>query len=245
MQERNIEIDQLYELLDRQSEKLRARYDHSLTPTVFPTSRRGWGTKGVYFFFEPDEQRGFNVDAQRVVRIGSHSGGKSSIESRIVQEHAKDWGRSIFRRHVGASLIRRGDFDIEIKQVDEVKQVDRDRWANLWSARRNGRGVHHLLESLDPALHSLHAIVTETIKNMNIVWIEIPDRNARLDFEKECIQLLSNYNNASDPIDSPSKDWLGRFSLNEEVQRSGLWNVQHVKRPHRSGFLQDFEKYFF
>jgi len=199
--------------------------------------RNEWRTKGVYFFFEPGEKRAA-PDAQRIVRIGSHRGETSSIESRIVGEHSVDWGRSVFRRHVGAALIRKGEFD------SAIDSAEREPWARLWFSRVDRGPVHTDPKNLHPTLHPLHAIVTRTIGSMTLLWVEIPDRNERLELESQCIKLLSNYLRQEAPIDPPSDTWLGRHALREEVRRSGLWNQQHVKGGHIPGFLGRFEKAF-
>jgi hypothetical protein len=191
----------------------------------------------VYFFFEPGEKRATR-DTQRIVRIGSHSGQASSIESRVVGEHSIDWGRSVFRRHVGTALIRKGEFD------SAIDREERERWASLWFSRVGKWPAHTDPDLLHPTLHALHPIVTRTIGSMTLVWVEILDRNARLELENQCIKLLSNYLRDEAAIDPPSDGWLGRHALSEKVRRSGLWNVQHVKEPHTAGFLGDFKKYF-
>lgn len=232
-----VEVDRLYALLQPRINAIRSHFGRIPTPRDLPTARRDWGTKGVYFFFETTETRA-NHDELRIVRIGSHSGEKSSIESRVVGEHAIDWGRSVFRNHLGAALIRQGKFD------NEIDSADRDKWAALWSSCVGSNTAHNDPKRLHPTLHSLHPIVTRTIESMTLVWVEIADRTERLELEKQCIRLLSNYQRQGAPIDAPSHGWLGRHSLHEEVQHSGLWNVQHVKKPHTPGFLTEFQRHF-
>ncbi len=79
---------------------------------------------------------------------------------------------------------------------------------------------------------------------MTLVWVEVADKTERLELEEQCIKLLSNYLRQRVPIDAPSRDWLGRYALCEEVQRSRLWNVKHVKKPHTPGFLAKVRQYF-
>lgn len=237
------EIDRLYALLQRRVDVLHAEYGHLPTPGDLPAKRDGWRTKGVYFVFEPGEIRSNNAGL-RVVRVGSHSGQTSSIESRIVGEHAKDWGRSRLRMQVGAALLRKGKFD---RHIDPA---DRNGWVEEWyrhipAKRGRGKfGVHDRPKELHPTLHGLHSMVTRTIANMNIVWVEIPDKDQRLRLEKQCIMLLSNYHRQQTPIDPSSDLWLGNHAREEEIRASGVWNVQHVKKPHTPGFLDDYEKYF-
>lgn len=231
------EVDLLYELLQHRISAMRSRYGRIPTPRDLPTARNAWRAKGVYFFFEPGEKRATG-DAQRVVRVGSHRSDRSSIERRVVGEHSIDWGRSVFRRHVGTALVRKGEFD------SAIDGTGRERWAGLWFSSVGQWPVHDHPNLLHPTLHALHPFVTATIGRMTLVWVEIPDRTDRLKLEEQCIKLLSNYLRAEAAIDPPSDGWLGRHALTEEVQKSGLWNVQHVKQPHTPGFLGRFQKYF-
>ena len=231
------EVDRLYELLQPSINAIRSHFGRIPTPRDLPTARRDWGTKGVYFFFEPTDTRA-NSDELRIVRIGSHTGEKSSIESRVVGEHAKDWGRSVFRNHLGAALIRQKKFD------NEIDSADREKWADLWSSSIGSDTAHNDRNRLHPTLHSLHPIVTRTFASMTLVWVEIADKTERLELEEQCIRLLSNYLRQGAPIDAPSRDWLGRHSRHEEVRRSGLWNIKHVTKPHTPGFLTRFQQHF-
>ena len=231
------EVDQLYQLLEGPSETLRSRYGRVPTPRDISSSRSAWGTKGVYFFFEAGEVRANHV-AQRIVRIGSHRSDTASVERRIVLEHATDWGRSVFRRHVGTALIRKGAFDASIQPSD------RDHWASAWYSHTGGWPAHTRPSLLHPTLHPLHPIVTRTIADMTVVWVEILDKEDRLALEGQCISLLSNCLRQGTAIDPPSENWLGRYALSDEVRRSGLWNVQHAKRPHKDGFLEAYQRYF-
>jgi hypothetical protein len=237
MRSHQAEVDRLYELLEIPTAALRLRFGHIPSPHDIPLPRTGEGTRGVYFFFEPGELRA-NGNASRVVRIGSHSGDKSSIESRIVGEHTTNWGRSVFRRHLGTALIQRGDFDTHIQPADRAA------WATKWYSSIGGSAVHTKPAHLHEILHPLHPIVTRTICDMSVVWVEIPEKEKRLEFEKQCIRLLSNYLRPDAPIDPASATWLGHFALREDIQSSGLWNLQHVKNAHTPGFLDSYREYF-
>lgn len=233
------EVDRLYDLLASRRELIRSRYGRTPTVGDLPGSRDQWRTKGVYFIFEESEKRAeSHSETKRVTRVGSHSGRNSTIESRIVGEHAADWGRSVFRRLVGTALIRRGDFD------HSIVPSDRDKWAETWYSRQGQWAVQHDPKRLDPMLHALHPMVTSTISAMDVLWVEIDDRTERLELEKQCIMLLSNDQRAAASVDPASAGWLGHFALSEKVRASGLWNQQHVTKPHTEGFLSAFARYF-
>ena len=48
------------------------------------------------------------------------------------------------------------------------------------------------------------------------------DADKRRIFEKNSIRILSNCS------ENFNKDWLGSFSIDEKISKSGLWNIQHV-----------------
>lgn len=78
--------------------------------------RMDWPPRGVYFFFEPGENRTHSGESPRVVRVGTHalaSGSRTTLWNRLSQHQGvrKSGGGnhrgSIFRLHVGTALINR------------------------------------------------------------------------------------------------------------------------------------------
>ena len=59
--------------------------------------------------------------------------------------------------------------------------------------------------------------------------------------EKNAIKLLSEYR--KNPIDPPSRRWLGRHSCSERIRCSGLWNSDHVSNGYDPEFLDWLEEY--
>src|SRR5688572_806167 len=155
------EIDHFYDLLARRIAVISSRFGARLpTALDLPLQKSAWLTKGVYFIFEEGEHRVVN-EKPRVVRVGSHTGPASTIESRIVGEHAVDWGRSVFRRHIGTALIRRGT-------LNGMKETaDCERWAQHWYSSVNRWAVHIDPKRLHPTLHPLHKLITDTIGRMS------------------------------------------------------------------------------
>lgn len=231
------EIDHLYGLLAIASQVLSSRFEHIPAPSDLEAPTPASGTRGVYFFFEPGEFR-TNSPEPRIVRVGSHQSDKSTVESRIAREHAQDWGRSVFRRHIGSALIRRGDFDLG------ANAADRDAWAVRWYGQVNNWPAHTDPARLHPRLHALQPKVTDRIRSMSVIWVPVAERAARLELERQCIRLLSNFRRAGNPFDRPSDTWLGHFALSPKVRASGLWNHQHVAKEHEPGFLSSFEPWF-
>jgi hypothetical protein len=81
---------------------------------------------------------------------------------------------------------------------------------------------------------------------MPFLWVRVDDEagpsSLRGYLERNAIALLSNYNCQDAPIDPPSVQWLGRWAANEQIQGSGLWNVNHVAEGYDIGFLDSFER---
>ena len=77
--------------------------------------RQSWPPRGVYFFFEPGEQRTTSGSSPRVVRVGTHAlkvGAKSKLWGRLrshrgtvtgLRPGAGNHRGSVFRLHVGTA----------------------------------------------------------------------------------------------------------------------------------------------
>ena len=58
--------------------------------------------------------------------------------------------------------------------------------------------------------------------------------------ERNSIALLSNYDKS--PLDQVSEEWLGHKCIREKVNKSNLWNQNHVDENYDPDFLNTFEK---
>lgn len=84
------------------------------------TGRMEWPRRGVYFFFEPGEERSGSGAGPRLVRVGTHAitaQSRSKLWTRLSQHRgtARGGGNhrgSVFREIVGAALARRGDLPL-------------------------------------------------------------------------------------------------------------------------------------
>ena len=186
-----------------------------------------WPKRGVYFFFEPGEDRFGSGQGPRVVRVGTHAliaGSGSSLWGRLRQHRGtvKPLGGnhrgSVFRLLVGDALNGRGP------RIDS------------WGARKD-RDERH-------AERPLEEMVSRRIGGMSVAFVPIEDApgpdSKRGYVERNAIALLSGFpDRANDP---PSSNWLGHHCSREKVQMSGLWNNVHVNGVHESGFLSVFER---
>jgi hypothetical protein len=195
--------------------------------------RMNWPQRGVYFFFEPGEERTTSGTGLRVVRVGTHAlkaGGKTTLWKRLRQHRGSVGGQnpgsgnhrgSVFRLHVGTALI------------------GRDHWPE--SAAGNWGAGSSAAKPVRERERPLERAVSQHIRRMPFLWIGVEDEpgpaSLRGYIERNAIALLSNYNFQENPIDSPSPDWLGHWATSEQVRCSGLWNANHVTETHAPGFL--------
>lgn len=200
--------------------------------------RMGWPERGVYFFFESGEYRWGGPGSLRVVRVGTHAvsrGAESTLWGRLRSHRGTRKGGgnhrgSIFRLHVGAALIARSQGAIEVPT-----------WGQGMTAPRDVRGQEDAHEHR----------VSQYIGQMPFLWVAVDDEpgpeSDRSLIEKHAIALLAGADGAS-PIDPPGDQWLGRFSPNEKIRGSGLWNLDYVGEPGKlyhydPAFLETFRRY--
>ena len=215
------DTEKFYDLLDELSNKVGG--PRRLSDC---TSSSGWPSHGVYFFFEDGENRVNN--SPRVVRIGTHAlttTSKTKLWNRLSTHRGIVGGSrpgggnhraSIFRLHVGTSLLARGDWP------DEVR-----------SSWRNNNAGHTALQ----AEHALEQAVTQNIGAMPFLWLAVPNREDRAAVERNTIGLLSCRNGSQDIA---SSRWLGLRAENEKVRTSALWNVNHVDDGYDPRYLETF-----
>jgi hypothetical protein len=197
--------------------------------------RMNWPKKGVYFFFSSDEKRE-NSNFLRVTRVGTHAvsnGSKTTLWSRLRTHRGSMNGNhinggnhrgSIFRLRIGQAMINK--YDLQEKYP-------------YW-----GKGANASREIRD-AEYSLEKRVSNYLRSLPFIYIEIDDeaspKSDRAYVERNAIALLSNYNKeVFDPRDST---WLGFHSPIVEINRSGLWNSDHVTKQYDPNFLKKFKYY--
>lgn len=190
------------------------------------SGRIAWPGRGVYFFRESGETRSSSGTGPRVVRIGTHAlraGAGTTLWNRLSQHRGQirsgggNHRGSIFRLIVGTALIGRDGID-----------------CSTWDDRRGTapREVREREQRLESA-------VSRVIGGMPFLWLAVEDEpgpaSLRGYIERNTIALLSNY--GKQPIDPPSRSWLGRHCTREKVRKSGLWNSNHVDEDYDPAFL--------
>lgn len=237
MPTRKKDLIRLYQLLDRLKDKLGGCRKLSGC-----NGRMNWPDKGVYFFFEPQEERSGTGNGPRVVRVGTHaltSTSKTTLWKRLSQHRgviktgAGNHRGSIFRLLVGEAIINRDGL-----------------MAPSWGI---GRQYQHPAKklNLDPREikrqeEKLEHEVSKFIGAMPFLWLAVPNTSGHLSdrgiIERGSIALLSNSRSAK-PLDPPSENWLGHHSSHKGVRASGLWNNNHVDETYDPAFLDIIERY--
>jgi hypothetical protein len=120
----------------------------------------------------------------------------------------------VFRRHVGAGLIRCGNCPEGLL----ASWLDRNP-PTQWADRED----------------DIERQVSRHIGTMPFLWLDVLDRADRGYVERNSIALLSCLTGG---LDLPSAGWLGHDATRSEIRESGLWNVQHVHDRYDPRFLQ-------
>jgi hypothetical protein len=121
----------------------------------------------------------------------------------------------VFRRHVGAALIRRSN------SPDELLAS----WLN----------PHHPVGERASQEDLVEVEVSRYIGAMSFLWLAVPAWADRGYIERNSIALLSCL--AGGP-DLPSASWLGHYAPSAKIRNSGLWNINHINDQYETEYLQ-------
>lgn len=221
------DIDRLYSLLDR----IEAANGAGFPALSELDSRLVRPSRGLYFFFEHNEFRMTAPFHPRVVRVGTHAvsaGSKATLWNRLRTHRgglngAGNHRGSIFRLHVGESLIRKAGLEAAFP---------------TWGVGQSASEITRVSEQ------EVELEVSETIGGMRVLWLEVPDSASpdsdRSYLERNVIALLSGQ---SGPLDLQRPEWLGHWSSRDAIRFAGLWNVNHVYESYERAALDVMEKY--
>ncbi|MWB77966.1 hypothetical protein GLS40_08025 [Pseudooceanicola sp. 216_PA32_1] len=201
------------------------------TRTLAKSASRDCPQRGVYFFFEPGEQRSGSGDGARVVRVGTHAlkpGSNTKLWTRLSQHRGAlrsgggNHRGSIFRLLVGSALIARDGLSCP-----------------TWDTQRSNAP-----SPVRAAEVEMERLVSRSIGAMPVLWLSVDDdpgaESERGVIERGAIALLSGWGQAG--IDPPSVNWLGHACTRDKVRRSGLWNNNHVDEAYDPRFLDVMER---
>jgi hypothetical protein len=215
-------LDATYDIIESLARTTRLRRMRDVLDLEMPES-------GIYLFFDERQTRLKDISKLRVVRVGTHGvaeGSKASLRHRVRTHYGTASGEgnhrsSIFRLHVGRSLIR-------AKLAPEVAS---------WGAQTPDRGAVGAEREIEQA-------VSKYLGNLLVLLIAVPGpsnkRNDRAYLEQNLISLLSN---TCRPLDPPSWRWLGLHSDKQEIRKSRLWNVNHVHQRFDPAFINVLDYY--
>jgi hypothetical protein len=178
---------------------------------------------GIYILFEKGE---LAHGANRIVRIGTHTG-NNQLRSRLKQHYIKEnKDRSIFRKNIGRALLNR-NHDSFMKY-----------W-NLDLTTRKAKEKYSHLVDFDYQ-QKIEQQVTEYIQsNLFFVVFPVDDKEKRLELESKIISTVSNCS-----VCKPSSGWLGLYSPKSKIRESGLWLENELyKTSLTKAELFQFRKY--
>ena len=192
-----------------------------------------WPQRGLYFFFEEGERRSDSGKGLRVTRVGTHAvsvGSKATLWKRLAQHKGstKSGGGnhrgSVFRSLIGEALLKR----------DEKNNM------GTWGGRSASKEIR-------TSEHAIECEISNYLGNMPFLWLEVEDEpspmSRRCYLERNLIALLSNFGkSAAETLDATSENWLGFYSGQERVIKSGLWNQYYVDQAHEPTFLEILEQ---
>ena len=159
-------------------------------------------------------------------RVGTHAltaASQATLWGRLRQHRGHISGRhpgggnhraSVFRRHVGAAIIRRRKLPPGL--------------LDSWLDRHGPRTGHADQET------RIEEATSTYIGAMPFLWLAIEQRADRGCVERNSIALTSCL---ADGLDQPSAGWLGHEAARAEISQSGLWNIEHIRHHHEPGFL--------
>ncbi len=173
----------------------------------FPFEPQSIPSNGIYVLFEEGE---FAHGANRIVRVGTHTG-NNQLRSRLQQHFvAEKKDRSIFRKHIGRALLNR-DQDPFIRQwqIDLTTRAAKDQYAHTINFDK---------------LHEVEQQVTAYVRSaFRFAVFRVDDKDKRLELESKIISTVSLCEGCAS-----SNDWLGKHSPVGKIQKSGLWLVNEL-----------------
>ena len=187
----------------------------------FPFDKGLIPPNGIYVLYEVDE---LGHGADRIVRIGTHTG-EAQLKPRLQQHFMKEnKDRSIFRKNIGRALLaKEGDPFLDDWNIDLTTRKARERYAAKIDTEK---------------LKAIEVRVTDYIqRSFSFVVVPIQDKDKRLMIESKLISTVSWCD-----ICQSSPNWLGQYSPKEKIEQSGLWLVNELyKEPMSDEDLKELQ----
>ena len=164
---------------------------------------------GLYFFYQ-DGELSKHAPKGCVVRVGNHPRSQDGLQQRLQMHYNGNKNSSVFRKSLGGAIIRSSNpNDPCLAPAPGKGHWEKQDAKACPQCRPVENEVSHLLQS-----------------KFCFRCIRIDDVELRNQLERKLIATL-----AQCPTCIPSDLWLGRYAYSEKVQRTGLWNSDHVDGP--------------
>ena len=188
---------------------------------TFPFNKFEIPENGIYVLFEKDE---LAHTANRIVRIGTHTG-NNQLRSRLFQHFLREnKDRSIFRKHIGRALLNKiNDPYLKYWEEDLTSKEAKQKFINL---------IDYNYQK------EIEKNVTQYIQNyFSFIVFQIDEKELRLEMESKIISTVSLCEECKS-----SHNWLGKFSPKEKICKSGLWLINELyKTPLSDNDMQILE----
>jgi hypothetical protein len=188
----------------------------------FPFNKNDIPLNGIYILFEKGEKAHY---ADRIVRIGTHTG-NNQLRSRLWQHFINEnKDRSIFRKNIGRALLNK-DKDPFLEQ-----------W-NLDLTTRKAKESHKDKIDIEKQKEVEKRVTKYMQDNFSLVVFGVPKKEDRLVLESKIISTVSLCEDCQ-----PSKNWLGLSSPKGKIEKSGLWLVNELyKEPLNKTDLDELKR---
>lgn len=178
---------------------------------TFPFDNSKIPRNGLYILFEKGEKA---HNADRIVRIGTHTG-QDQLLSRLSQHFINEnKDRSIFRKNIGRALLNKTkdpfllQWEIDLTTA-EAKQKFSDK-IDFEKQQETEKQVSKFIQD-----------------NFSFIVFPIDDKEQRLRLESKIISTISSCEHCT-----PTENWLGNHSPKEKIRKGGLWLVNELwKEP--------------
>lgn len=196
---------------------------NSLPKLSFPFEEEAIPLNGIYVLFETNEAA---HGADRIVRIGTHTG-NNQLRSRLKQHLlTENKDRSIFRKNIGRSLLNKSH----------------DPFLTQWEwdlTTKKAKNTYGKLLDYDKLKQVEQQVTQYMRRNFRFVVFQIDSKDKRLELEAKLISTVSLCKDCS-----PSSNWLGLCSPKEKVRESGLWLVNELyKEPLSNKDWEELKNY--
>ena len=173
----------------------------------FPFDDKKIPLNGIYILFEVGE-KGHEQD--RIVRIGTHTGGKQ-LRSRLKQHFLNEnKDRSIFRKNIGRALLNKSNEPfLKYWELDLTTRKAKDKYKSVIDFDKQ-----KVIEN---------QVSSYIQNNLSFVVFRIDDKNERLAIESKIISTVSLCK-----LCRPSFEWLGLSSPKDKIRESGFWLVNEL-----------------